>query len=967
MFGSAFEALTGHRPFPWQRRLFEEHFSCGTLPAAVDIPTGLGKTAVMAVWLLARAAGAALPRRLVYVVDRRAVVDQATEFAQQLRNALQENGRLESVRRGLGLYEPNPDAGGTAERLRPLPISTLRGQHADNREWMADPAAPAIVVGTVDMVGSRLLFEGYGLSHRIRPFAAGLLGCDTLVILDEAHLACPFERLLKAIEKGRRLPSTGGTDSNVGAFAGLAANAAFPPPFRMLPLSATLGLDADEKPLRLDDDDKANETVRTRLEARKSLTVEDLETGSNLADALAEQAWALMQAEFAAAEKPPGVAVYCERRKDAEKVANLLETRAKKDAPAPAVIRFVGGRRVYERKEAAKELREHGLIGDGDAARSDPVFLVATSAGEVGVDLDADHMVCDLVAWERMVQRLGRVNRRGTGKARVLVIDQGPPDGKKADEYAVARHKAVRSLLDTLPRNEAGGRQAGPAALVRLANDPAQRARIHAATTRMPLYPALTRPLTDAWAMTSLREHAGRPEVAPWLRGWEEEEAQTAIVWRRYLPLRFTYGATDAQAQPEREVRAFFAAAPPQAQELLETETGRVVEWLKGQTRKHLKRLTQTGKAPDPSDDDADEDGAAVERRRLLAPMSAHGPVVFLLDGANRPAETLNLTAIDERKAQELHGRLAGKRLLVDARLGGIVEGLLRDGADEQPTTMEDNWGESDPTAEKTQWNLKVEALLEDEQACDDWQEVLEVPYCVSSEGEAVSRLIVQKWRGDGESEEARAVARKAQRLDDHQQWAGEEAKRIAQRLGLAEADKAMLVSAARHHDDGKSAERWQRAFNARREGGPYAKTTGSPNQHLLNGFRHELKSALDAERNGLDGLDRADPRFELALHLIAAHHGYARPAIGVGGFDDMPPSEAEASVHAIALRFARLQRQWGPWGLAWWEALLRAADQAASKRLDEEAKRERRQNAAVTAAHSGRKKSVATELGEAT
>ena len=76
-FGAAFETLTSHAPFPWQQRLFDEYFARGLLPPAVAIPTGLGKTAVTAVWLLARAAGAALPRRLVYVVDRRTVVDQA--------------------------------------------------------------------------------------------------------------------------------------------------------------------------------------------------------------------------------------------------------------------------------------------------------------------------------------------------------------------------------------------------------------------------------------------------------------------------------------------------------------------------------------------------------------------------------------------------------------------------------------------------------------------------------------------------------------------------------------------------------------------------------------------------------------------------------------------------------------------------------------------------------------------------
>ena len=159
-FGVAFETLTSHAPFPWQRRLFDEYFARGLLPPALGVPTGLGKTAVMAVWLLARAAGAALPRRLVYVVDRRTVVDQATAFAQQLRDILKEDDSLEGVRSALGLLE------------RPLPISTLRGQHADNREWMADPTAAAIIVGTADTVGSRLLFQGWGLSRRMRPYVA---------------------------------------------------------------------------------------------------------------------------------------------------------------------------------------------------------------------------------------------------------------------------------------------------------------------------------------------------------------------------------------------------------------------------------------------------------------------------------------------------------------------------------------------------------------------------------------------------------------------------------------------------------------------------------------------------------------------------------------------------------------------------------------------------------------------------
>ena len=914
-FEDAFHVLTGHRPFPWQRRLFEEHFSSGALPSAVDVPTGLGKTAVMAVWLLARAAGAALPRRLVYVVDRRAVVDQATAFAETLRENLKNDERLAPVRRGLGLGDSL------------LPISTLRGQHTDNREWMSDPAAPAIIVGTVDMIGSRLLFEGYGLSRRMRPFAAGLLGCDVLVLLDEAHLARPFQRLLEAIQEGRS-----GSGGCAGDLAGPAAQNGFPPPFRVLPLSATLGQGQENQPFGLDSDDKEDGTVRKRLKAHKSLTVDELGKESDLAKALAERTWDVMQAAFESNGQMPAVAVFCDFRKDAEKVADILRKRAGEEMPRPHVILLVAGRRMQERQKAADELQEHGLVGDTARMRSEPVFLVATSAGEVGVDLDADHMVSDLVAWERMVQRLGRVNRYGEGEAHIHVIDQGPPDGKKAGTQAVARHRAVRALLDVLPKDPDGGRRAGPGTLRDLAANPALVAE---ATTPMPLYPALTRPLVDAWAMTSLDGHAGRPEVAPWLRGWvEDDEPRTGVVWRRYLPLRFRADSDGPGIPPDRDVRAFFAAAPPQAMEILDTQTSRVADWVRKRARRKLPNLRKEAAAPTVGGDD----GKADEARIDPVPFTPDSPIAFLVDGANRPVGVLSLAQLGGMKPENLKTYLAGRRLVVDARLGGLRDGLLDDRSNTTTPTIEDNWGDpgGDPNAHA--WNLRIDACLDSDQVVDGWQPVSAAPYRVTTEGDAVSWLVVSRRRDVGESEDARAVARRAQRLDEHLHWAGEEAARIAAALGLTHEDTAMLVAAARHHDDGKAAHRWQRAFGVMEGGGPYAKTTKAPNQSVLNGFRHEFKSALDAEKNGLDAVDRADARFDLALHLIAAHHGHARPGIGIEGHDDLPPSEAEAAAQMIAMRFARLQRAWGPWGLAWWEALLRAADQAASRRLEEDA-----------------------------
>ena len=67
-FWDAYSRLTESVPLSWQERLFCDHFRNGDIPSALDIPTGLGKTSVMAVWLIVQAWGAHLPRRLVYVV-----------------------------------------------------------------------------------------------------------------------------------------------------------------------------------------------------------------------------------------------------------------------------------------------------------------------------------------------------------------------------------------------------------------------------------------------------------------------------------------------------------------------------------------------------------------------------------------------------------------------------------------------------------------------------------------------------------------------------------------------------------------------------------------------------------------------------------------------------------------------------------------------------------------------------------
>ena len=123
-FADAFKALTGHSPFPWQVELFKK-FGRGEIPPSCNLPTGLGKTNVMAIWLIALAHGEArLPRRLVYVVNRRTVVDQATHEAEKLRANLQKPELADLVSRLQGLCA----IAGNDDKTVPLAIGFPQNQ-----------------------------------------------------------------------------------------------------------------------------------------------------------------------------------------------------------------------------------------------------------------------------------------------------------------------------------------------------------------------------------------------------------------------------------------------------------------------------------------------------------------------------------------------------------------------------------------------------------------------------------------------------------------------------------------------------------------------------------------------------------------------------------------------------------------------------------------------------------------------
>ncbi len=229
------------------------------------------------------------PRRLVYVVNRRTVVDQATREAEKMRDALDTKPELHAVANALRSLGARPSDA-------PLAISTLRGQFADNAEWRNDPARPAVIVGTVDMIGSRLLFAGYGCGFKSRPLHAGFLGQDTLLVHDEAHLEPAFQELITKIESEQKRCHELGR-------------------FRVMALTATSRVGGET--FHLTDADRKHDVVRKRIEAKKGIVFYPIDDEKRTADKIAKRA--LLHKDSGQA-----ILVFLRRLEDVEKVVGQL-------------------------------------------------------------------------------------------------------------------------------------------------------------------------------------------------------------------------------------------------------------------------------------------------------------------------------------------------------------------------------------------------------------------------------------------------------------------------------------------------------------------------------------------------------------------------------------------------------------------------------------------------------------------
>ncbi|HMO86722.1 MAG TPA: HD domain-containing protein, partial [Lacipirellulaceae bacterium] len=141
------------------------------------------------------------------------------------------------------------------------------------------------------------------------------------------------------------------------------------------------------------------------------------------------------------------------------------------------------------------------------------------------------------------------------------------------------------------------------------------------------------------------------------------------------------------------------------------------------------------------------------------------------------------------------------------------------------------------------------------------------------------------------------------------------------------EGRKQATITAAQFHDHGKKRKQFQSMLGNTKHPECLLAKSGKRGGRLKETYRHEFGSLLDVEKK------LAGEHQDLILHLIAAHHGRGRPHFPVDNDEAFDPERPQADADRVAAdvprRFARLQRKYGRWGLAYLESLLRAADWA--------------------------------------
>jgi CRISPR-associated endonuclease/helicase Cas3 len=925
----------GHGPFAWQVRLVHRLLEAGRWPSVIDAPTGAGKSSVIDIHVFANAAvqaaaevgkrTARLPRRLIVTVNRRALVDGHAERAERLAQQLQSPDRDPLVGAVAALLcsmrvDGDPDA------AVPLATARIRGGEKPDREWLDAPTACQVIAGTPDMIGSRLLFRGYGSSRYAWPREAGLLAFDSAIVIDEAHLNRQLVR----------------TSRRIGEFVSSSAKAIGAPSVQTCAMTATQS-DSQGEVIGVWAEDltghASDSILSDRLTRPKPLTLIPTPAWPGNPRSPEPLATVISDRVLAAASLHPGtVGCVVNTVEMAMAVSKLLQ----KSITPERVVSLVGRMRPFE-LHALRSRHPSLFTLKGDASVD---VVVATQTVEVGIDMDFSALVTELAPGSAIAQRAGRVNRAGTrkeGPIFVIVPENGVDDKSRSGPYSATE---LDDSLRWLRLRESDPRGLSAWAIHPAAgNNGAPAARLQR--------PVLHRP--EPWDALEWERTTDEAEAPQWLDLWLSDSLDPdhtlGLVVRQSLPPDlqsarrqilvtpplvhevFPVSLNDCRAILSRKnapVSRAFAVRSADVTALncddladFEPRSGDmiVIDSLEGICRGGVVTL-HSPEAASPTDvSELSVSWAGPVQGRRWVRLSATAPCL-LHNGKPLPgtAELVENLLAALARTEGTDDTTDDAKQLVEEWLSTLEAGLLQDDRRQllaklltQPSLQVFSFSAFDPTG-----------------VADNSWVVFAGPDVLAT-GE-----LQQTWhRGS------------AVELTSHQEAVKTMAHRFAVELDLQSTVLDTLTHAGAWHDEGKADHRFQRALRWRPtdQPGRILAKSGMKSQRavrqardqsgLPRRWRHEQLSAAIAYQKGAN----LDPAVrDLVVRLVGTSHGrglHQFPHVGtqlVTEREWLDPAQILFDDDEWEVLLERTTKTWGVWGCAYLEAVLRAADTTVSR-----------------------------------
>jgi len=964
------DAHSGYSPYMWQEELADLLYG-GEPPARIDVEAGMGKSSVVDAWLWVFAKqrreildgtrdpdGRTVPMRLHFVVDRRVIVDEVHDRAVRIRRALADAApgtELAAVARSFTENRPPRFTGDDAES--PFDVVVLRGGMPVRAEHSRYPHIPTVVTSTVDLFGSRLLFRGYGVSWQRRPIDAALTGADTLVVIDEAHLANQLLTTLHVLDE--EYPSRG--------LDGVLRR-------HVTTMSATSVEEPLGRSLRMDvaAEIRSKPELQSRIERRDavSVTVAEPVTKGQLAATLAERALS-----FFPDGPHPGrsVCVFVNTPDDARATTAALRSRLGKLARkkgsawdgAPDVVMLHGRLDGVSKRLAVRRLA--GVKTNAEHRETAPPFVVATQTLEVGADLDFDAVITAECSLDAFVQRAGRCNRLGLRPEGAVVVvpktqkeedDQKTSEGQEgepvesgeAGEPAEAQEDgagepveeaAAEDKKSKTPKKSLGlyaERAIYTNQLLAECSDMgAVRARYRAAAEHPPAQDPIRRPaiplildrVTFDDYLTTTPQRWEAP-VEPWLR--DDAASASVNIVRRQMDVL-----------PDSVWSEYLTIVRP-----MPWETA-AVPWF-----------------------DADKIAAGTAKPVVIRQGTSQ---ILAGDVCLLPGDVLVLPADDEHpdlhECDPCYEDVTPEDAGEDDVPGhpGCLVITPEDSAFAMLAAMTEPGVNGTQPCPKDAADVLAHLAIEPEEGADDLTRTIMNARCALvarvcaalTEDQPTESISLAPLHNDDE-EPVAIIVKVFQTLQDermrthrplladHNRDVAKKASAWAEEVGLSQGDVSVLEEAGRRHDDGKDIDFFQRRLLWNHATGdfdtadaPVAKSLGGLSGSRVErwrqittadrmagfrpGFRHEALSAARYEAGCQAGDDT------LVRHLVGTHHGYGRGLMPVMEGTESPlqdPTSPQWSEWPE--QFRRLNAAVGPYRLAFLEAVLRLADWECSR-----------------------------------